>query len=67
MQNAGSVFFLFEITFGQAASHLYAYAEHGLGHFNVLTLHERFGVFGKIESHQRSLVIRAAQFNAAIG
>ena len=59
-------FFLLEIIFGQPPRHLHTNIEHGLGHFHMLTLQERLGVFRKIQGYQGALILGATQFDAAI-
>lgn len=55
-----------DFAFYQFASHLHADAEHGLCHFNVLTLQESLGVLGEIQGYQGAFVLGAAQLDPAI-
>jgi hypothetical protein len=55
-----------EIALNQTPRHLHADAQHGFGNFHVLTLQERFGILGEIQSNQRTLVLGPAQLNSAV-
>ncbi len=59
-------FFLLDFTLDQAASHLYADAQHGLGHLHMLALQKGLGILGEIQSHQRTLVFSPAQLDTAV-
>jgi len=65
MQNARP-FVTLKIALNQATSHLHTHTQHGLGHFDMLALQERFCVLGEIQGHQRTLVLGTAQLNPAI-
>ncbi len=45
-------FITLSLTFHQATGHLHTHAEHGLGHFNMLTLQKYLGVFREIQGYQ---------------
>jgi hypothetical protein len=65
MQNAGA-FVAISLAFHQFASHLHADAEHGLGHFDVLTLQENLGIFRERQGDQRAFVIGPAQLDPPV-
>ena len=50
----------------QATGHLHADAQHRLGDLNVLTLQERLGILGEIQSNQGTLVLSPSQLDSAI-
>ena len=57
---------LIKFAFNQATCHLHADAQHRLGDFHVLTLQERLGILGEIQSNQRTLVLSPAQLDSAV-
>ena len=65
MQNARS-FVAFKLAFGETPSHLHTHAEHGLGHFHMLSLQKHLGILGEIQGHQGTFVLGAAQLDPAI-
>ncbi|ERO61195.1 hypothetical protein P308_10235 [Pseudomonas piscis] len=58
--------FLLDFALDQATGHLYADAQHGLGHFHMLALQKGLGILGEIQSHQRTLVFSPAQLDTAV-
>lgn len=65
MKNARP-FVTVQLTFHQAPCHLHAYAEHGLGHFHMLSLQKYLGILGKIQGYQRTFIFGPAQLDPAI-
>lgn len=59
-------FFTLEVTLDEATGHLHADAEHGLGHFHMLSLQECLGILGEIQGHQGAFIFGAAQLDPAI-
>lgn len=58
--------FTLEVTLDKATGHLHANAEHGLGHFYVLSLQECLGVLGEIQGYQGAFILGTAQLDPAI-
>jgi len=58
--------FSLEVAFNQAAGHLHTNAEHGLGHFHMLSLQECLVILGKIQGYQGAFIFGAAQLDPAI-
>jgi hypothetical protein len=56
----------FKLAFDHATGHLNADTQHRLGNFNVLTLQERLGILGEIQSNQGTLILSPAQLNTAV-
>ncbi len=65
MQNPWPFLFV-ELAFDHATCHLDTDAEHRLGDFHVLTLKERLGILGEIQSHQGAFIFGPAQFDSAV-
>ena len=65
MQNVRHII-LFDFAFSQAASHLHTHTQHGFGDFDMLTLHERFGIRREIKRYQRTLVIGTTQLDTSV-
>lgn len=65
MKDARPLFTL-EVALNQATGHLHANAEHGLGHFHMLSLQECLGILGEIQGHQGAFIFGAAQLDPAI-
>ena len=60
-------FFLLKVVFRQTAGHLHTDIEHGLGHFDMLSLKVGIGTFFELHHHKRLLILCAAQGNAPVG
>ena len=59
-------FVALKLAIHQTAGHLHTHTQHGLGHFNMLPLQERLGIFREIQGYQGAFVLGATQLDSAI-